>query len=313
MAAPGGSGAGGLLGVYEDTDFELGSKLAAAARSASAAAGGSSGGLGLHEDTEFIHPAAAATAAAGGMQGLYEDSGFYCAEDTEFLTRPVGGGGLQLHEDTDLLTRPVGGGGGTQPLLSRVNRLSLANDALTKGLANLREDSDSPSPSRPQLDVCADTEFLTRPVDASGAAAGGSSMGGQQQQRPAYDDSSSTAGLQRSKENLPEDSWRQPGVLLGAAVGDENAACHHQQQPPAYGRSGPSRFAPGSVPSSPGAHAVNVHAVGRNVLLACRAGLCDCWPPHTLLCVPRCCCCCCRPQPSRHSCQHAGPAATHTW
>jgi len=277
-AMPGGSSGGGSEGLclYEDTEFitrTVGGPAGGSGRPSMG--GGGSSALGLYEDTDFItrpvgggcgasssgggHSMAAAAAGTTGGSG---SSGLGLYEDTEFITAGAAamshddssGGGLGIYEDTEFITRPVaaagassstsaGGGSGNALLLSKLNRLSLANEALSRGQARqglqrsrdgledgqgassaagtnlgVYEDTefigglqDSCSSGRGgALDVYADTEFLAKPVSfAAGQAEAASSSQPPQQQEHSRSvlggcsDENSSTGLLRVKENVP--------------------------------------------------------------------------------------------------------------
>jgi hypothetical protein len=170
------AGAVGGLGLYEDTDF-ITRHVGSATGSGGSRSGGRQSmaapgaGFGLYEDTEFITrpvgdsdvsmvgPAAAVGSSAGGGGS----NGLSVYEDTEFITRPVGSaataaagpssqgeaaGGLGLYEDTEFITKrtvppaaagTIGSGSGSSTmLLSKLERLSLANEALLKGQGGQR-------------------------------------------------------------------------------------------------------------------------------------------------------------------------------
>lgn len=326
-------GSGGL-GLYEDTDFITHHVGGAAAGSSDGHSmegpgpGQGGAGLGLYEDTDFITrpmggagggsnsrqgggPSMAGMGSSGGGMGLYED--------TEFITRTVGssgqsvaaaagpalgeaGAGLGVYEDTEFVMRPVppaaanSGSSSSSMLRSKLNRLSLANEALHRCqgtqqqqqgsfssrdgehtgphagrgssfgvyedtefmLDTVRRDSSS---TYGALDVCADTEFLTKPVSA---AAAGHIGAGQQLSGMVVGSSSSwdaenvpAAADSRQQQQQGRSSSCGPQVPLGPHPMAPAGPCSSgsgsilQQHQHGYGGAGPSRFGPSSVPGSP--------------------------------------------------------------
>lgn len=182
MAGPAGAAGSGWQ-LHEDTELLQNTRsIAGNKRGGGVGTSSAAGAWELREDTEFV--GGANRSGAGGPS-----MGLDLCEDTEFITRPVGGAApgsqFSLYEDTDYLNVPLAQATGG------LNRLSLANRS--SGSGQMREPQGSGGLG---LGLHEDTDLITGHMGA-GAAAVVRGVGGASRAQPAAVNSS------RDAENMP--------------------------------------------------------------------------------------------------------------
>lgn len=205
------------LGLYEDTDFIT--RPVGDSRSSMAASGAAAGsGLSLYEDTEFITQRVSSSTAgdAGPAAPEQHEHGLGLYEDTEFITRPV--------------PRPpaaTSAGSSNTLLLSKLNRLSLANEALYRGqggtrVSGLRVSRGSDENALPS----------TAGAAAIAAAGGGSSSLG------LYEDTEFLGDAGGQGSSSSDSGGTVGGAAFGASVADGEPAAVTDENAPAGSVSG---------------------------------------------------------------------------
>lgn len=254
---------------------------------AAAGAAGSGSGLSLYEDTEFI------TGRVSSLTGAAGENAGPAPEQHEQDDH----GGLGLYEDTEFITRPVvprppaaaaasagSSSSSNTLLLSKLNRLSLANEALYRGQgggprassglrASSRGSDENALPSTAaaaagggSLGLYEDTEFLGdaggQGSSNSGRVGGGFGANADGEAAAVADENAPEGSIsgcpqQQQQEQLEGRAQGRSAAAAGAVLASagssgSGSSILQQQHPHGYGGAGPSRFGPGSVPNSPG-------------------------------------------------------------